>query len=210
MAVGAYAAYNLELRVPGMPLLASFVLGGLRRGGGRASCSACPACGCAASISPSPRWQPSSSCSGCFTKFGWFSNYSASGVISAPPLHIGRLDLNTPVGRYLLVLSIVTVLTIVAIRLVALAARPQLHRRARQRGRGPGHRRAGAAGEAAGLHDQLVLRRRRRRLVGFRLPAHDRAARLRPVALVPDPVHDHHRRHRQHSRRRSLVPPSSA
>src|SRR3954469_17504923 len=28
MAVGAYAAYNLELRVPGMPLLLSFLLGG--------------------------------------------------------------------------------------------------------------------------------------------------------------------------------------
>ena len=54
----------------------------------------------------------------CFTKFGWFSNYSASGVISAPPLQLGGLDLNTPVGRYLLVLSIVSVLTVLAIRLV--------------------------------------------------------------------------------------------
>src|SRR5476649_3088342 len=29
MAVGAYAAYNLQLRVPGLPLLVSFALGGV-------------------------------------------------------------------------------------------------------------------------------------------------------------------------------------
>lgn len=117
MAVGAYAAYNLELRVPGMPLVASFLLGGLT----------------AASVGlvfgvPSLRlrgfylavstlaaqfflqWS--------FTKFGWFSNYSASGVISTPPLHVAGIDLNNPVGRYLLVLSIVAVLTVLAVRLV--------------------------------------------------------------------------------------------
>ena len=40
MAVGAYAAYNFQLRVPGMPLLVRFVLGGLWRRWS-ASCSAC-------------------------------------------------------------------------------------------------------------------------------------------------------------------------
>ena len=118
MAVGAYAAYNLELRVPGMPLIASFLLGGL----------VAAAVGLVFGV-PSLRlrgfYLAVSTLAAQFflpwllTKFAWFSNYSASGVISAPPLHIGTLDLNTPVGRYLLVLSIVTVLTVVAVRLVA-------------------------------------------------------------------------------------------
>lgn len=118
MAVGAYAAYNLELRVPGLPLLASFFLGGLVAAG----------VGLVFGV-PSLRlrgfYLAVSTLAAQFflqwslTKFGWFSNYSASGVISAPPLQIGGLDLNTPIGRYLLVLSIVTVLTIVAIRLVS-------------------------------------------------------------------------------------------
>src|SRR5689334_23566763 len=117
MAVGAYAAYNLELRVPGLPLLASFLLGGL-----------------AAAVVGLAFGTPSLRLRGfylavstlaaqfflpwCFTNFGWFSNYSPSGVISAPPLSVAGLDLNTPAGRYLLVLSIVTALTIVAVRLV--------------------------------------------------------------------------------------------
>lgn len=118
MAVGAYAAYNLELRVPGMPLIASFLLGGL----------VAAAVGLVFGV-PSLRlrgfYLAVSTLAAQFflpwllTKFGWFSNYSASGVISAPPLHLGPLDLNTPVSRYLLVLSIVTVLTVVAARLVA-------------------------------------------------------------------------------------------
>ena len=118
MAVGAYAAYNLELRVPGLPLLASFFLGGLVAAG----------VGLVFGV-PSLRlrgfYLAVSTLAAQFflqwslTKFGWFSNYSASGVISAPPLRIGGLDLNSPIGRYLLVLSIVAVLTIVAIRVVA-------------------------------------------------------------------------------------------
>lgn len=117
MAVGAYAAYNLELRVPGMPLIASFLLGGL----------VAAVVGLMFGV-PSLRlrgfYLAVSTLAAQFflpwllTKFGWFSNYSASGVISAPPLHISPLDLNTPVSRYLLVLSIVTVLTVVAVRLV--------------------------------------------------------------------------------------------
>ena len=63
MAVGAFASYNFMLRVPGMPMLLAFVLGGLWRRWW-ASCSACRPCASAASIWPRPRWRRSSSSSG--------------------------------------------------------------------------------------------------------------------------------------------------
>jgi branched-chain amino acid transport system permease protein len=48
------------------------------------------------------------------TKFGWFSNHSASGVISAPRLLVLGHDFGTPRGRYLLTLTVVIALTWVA------------------------------------------------------------------------------------------------
>src|SRR5579862_7450485 len=83
MAVGAFAAYNFALRIPGLPLLASFALGGLTAA----------AVGVVFGL-PSLRikgfylivstlaaqffveWT--------FTKVSWFSNDNASGVITAP------------------------------------------------------------------------------------------------------------------------------
>jgi branched-chain amino acid transport system permease protein len=44
------------------------------------------------------------------TRLSWFSNNSASGVISAPRLEILGVDLNSPVGRYLLTLGVVVAL----------------------------------------------------------------------------------------------------
>ncbi|KAF1019178.1 MAG: hypothetical protein GAK30_03265 [Paracidovorax wautersii] len=63
MAVGAFAAYNFNLRLPGLPLLASIALAGLAARPS-AWCLACPACGCVASIWRCPRWPRSSLCSG--------------------------------------------------------------------------------------------------------------------------------------------------
>ena len=117
MAVGAFATYNFQLRVPGIPLLASIALGGL----------SAAAVGVVFGL-PSLRikgfylivstlaaqffveW--------AFTKFGWFSNYNASGVISAPPLVILGHDFATPSGRYVLTLAIVVALTVAAANLV--------------------------------------------------------------------------------------------
>ena len=117
MAVGAFATYNLELRVPGLPLLASLALGGLIAAG----------FGVVIGL-------PSLRIKGFYvlvstlfaqffvewalTKFGWFSNHDASGVISAPPLVIAGLDFGSPAGRYQLTLAIVVVLTVAAARLV--------------------------------------------------------------------------------------------
>ena len=85
MAVGAFAAYNFQLRVPGMPLLVSFALGGLTAA----------AVGVLFGL-PSLRikgfYLIVSTLAAQFfvewalTKFGWFSNHNPSGVITAPPL----------------------------------------------------------------------------------------------------------------------------
>jgi len=117
MAVGAFASYNFLLRVPHLPLLAAFALGGLTAAG----------VGVVFGL-PSLRikgfYLIVSTLAAQFfvewalTKFGWFSNHNASGVISAPPLVVLGQDLSSPRGRYLLTLSIVVALTIAARNLV--------------------------------------------------------------------------------------------
>ncbi len=117
MAVGAFAAYNFVLRVPGIPLLVAFVLAGL----------------CAALVGiafglPSLRikgfYLAVATLAAQFfvvwalTKFGWFSNYSSSGVIDAQKMTILGYSFETPAAKYLLVLSIVTLLALAAKNMV--------------------------------------------------------------------------------------------
>ena len=117
MAVGAVAAYNFQLRIPGMPILLSFVLGG----------------GTAALVGilfglPSLRikgfYLAVATLAAQFfipwlvTKVGWFSNYSASGVITAQPIVIFGQALDTPREKYLLVLCIVALMALLAKNLV--------------------------------------------------------------------------------------------
>ena len=52
------------------------------------------------------------------TKFSWFSNDSASGVIDAPQLSVAGFVFDGPVGRYYFSLTVVAVLTLLAYRLV--------------------------------------------------------------------------------------------
>ena len=117
MAVGAFSAYNFVLRVPGLPLLAAFILGGL----------------CAAAVGivfglPSLRvrgfYLAASTLATQFfvvwalTKVRWFTNYSSSGVITAQKMQILGVDFDTPLSKYLLVLSIVSVLALLAKNMV--------------------------------------------------------------------------------------------
>jgi len=117
MAVGAFGAYNFMLRIPGIPLLASFVLGGL----------------CAAAVGllfglPSLRvrgfYLAASTLATQFfvvwalTKVRWFTNYSSSGVITAQKMQILGVDFDTPVTKYLLVLVIVSALGLLAKNMV--------------------------------------------------------------------------------------------
>jgi branched-chain amino acid transport system permease protein len=117
MAVGAFAAYNFILRVPGIPLLVAFGLAGI----------------CAALVGivfglPSLRikgfYLAVATLAAQFfvvwalTKFSWFSNYSTSGVINAQKMTILGYSFDSPVAKYLLVLSIVTALALAAKNMV--------------------------------------------------------------------------------------------
>jgi len=120
MAVGAVAAYNFELRVPGLPLLASFILAGL-----------------AAALVGVAFGLPSLRIKGFYlavatlaaqffipwllVKVSWFSNYSASGVITAQPMAIAGYVFDSPVEKYLLVLSIVALLALAAKNIIRSA-----------------------------------------------------------------------------------------
>ena len=121
MAVGAFAAYNFVLRVPGMPILVAFVLAGV----------------CAALVGivfglPSLRikgfYLAVATLAAQFfvvwalTKFAWFSNYSTSGVISAQKMSILGYTFESPAAKYLLTLSVVAVLALAAKNMVRSSA----------------------------------------------------------------------------------------
>ncbi len=117
MAVGAFASYNFMLRVPGMPVLLAFVLGGV----------------CAAIVGilfglPSLRirgfYLAASTLATqffvvwCLTKVPWFTNNSSSGVITAQQVEILGYKFVTPQDKYLLVLGIVCVMALMAKNMV--------------------------------------------------------------------------------------------
>jgi branched-chain amino acid transport system permease protein len=118
MAVGAFAAYNFNLRVPGLPLIVSLFLAGVTAA----------AFGILFGL-PSLRlrgfYLAVSTLAAQFfvkwalTRFGWLSNYNSSGVIDAPSLTLLGLRFDGPLGRYLFALTIVVAVTAFAARLVA-------------------------------------------------------------------------------------------
>ncbi|RLU07918.1 branched-chain amino acid ABC transporter permease [Pseudomonas prosekii] len=117
MAVGAFATYGFLLRLPELGLPVALLGGGL-----------------ISAVVGYVFGLPSSRIKGfylmvttlaaqfflewLFVKFPWFYNYGSSGTISAPKLALFGHDLNTPVGRYLLTLTTVLLLTWVALNLV--------------------------------------------------------------------------------------------
>ena len=52
------------------------------------------------------------------TKYGWFSNNNASGVIDAPPIVVAGFAFDTPALRYVFALTVVAILTALVWRLV--------------------------------------------------------------------------------------------
>ncbi|MBV8698606.1 branched-chain amino acid ABC transporter permease [Bradyrhizobium sp.] len=117
LAVGAYAAYNFSLRLPALPLLLDLVLAG----------TIAAAVGIMFGL-PSLRlrgfYLAVSTLAAQFfvqwalTKFGWFSNDNPSGVIDAPVLRIGSVTFTSAAGRYLFSLGVVTVATLLTLRLL--------------------------------------------------------------------------------------------
>ncbi|SHH43082.1 branched-chain amino acid ABC transporter permease [Massilia sp. CF038] len=113
MAVGAFASFNFVARIPGLPMLLAFVLGGL----------------CAAMVGiafglPSLRirgfYLAASTLATqffvvwCLTKIPYLTNYSSSGVITAQKIVILGYLFDTPVSKYMLVLAIVAVMALMA------------------------------------------------------------------------------------------------
>src|SRR5437867_2854936 len=113
MAVGAYAAYNFQVRIEGMPLLVSILLGG----------------GCATLIGvlfgiPSLRikglylavatlaaqfftdW--------AFLRIKWFTNDSASGSVNVANLQVFGVPVETPAQKYLFCLGLVVLFALLA------------------------------------------------------------------------------------------------
>jgi len=117
MAVGAFAAYNFMLREPGMPVLLAFVLAGL----------SAAAVGIVFGL-PSLRikgfYLAVATLAAQFfivwalTKFGWFSNYSSSGVINAQKVTILGYTFDSPLSKYLLTLAIVALMALAAKNMV--------------------------------------------------------------------------------------------
>ncbi len=199
MAVGAVTAYNFELRVPGMPLLVSFAFGGV-----------------AAALVGIAFGLPSLRIKGFYLavatlaaqffipwlliKVSWFSNHSASGVITAQPMEILGYVFETPAQRYLLVLAIVARARAGRQEPGAQPRRPLLDGGARHGCGRRGDRHTHHAREADRLRGELLLLRRGGRPLRLRLPGYGGARGPQSGSVVPHPVHGHHRRGRQHPR----------
>ena len=117
MAVGAYAAYNFQIRVPNIPIIFSFIGGGL----------IAAAVGVLFGL-PSLRirgfYLAVATLAAQFfipwllIKVEWFSNYNPSGVITTPPVTFFGFIIDTPVSKYIFILVIVILLTILAKNLI--------------------------------------------------------------------------------------------
>jgi len=117
MAVGAYAAFNFFVRIPGIPLLLALVLGGL--------CS---------SVFGILFGLPSLRVKGLylavatlaaqffsdwmFLRIKWFTNDAPSGSVSVSGLQFLGLPIESPISKYILCLSILVVMALLAKNLV--------------------------------------------------------------------------------------------
>src|SRR6476620_6147396 len=111
MAVGAFAAYNLMLRVPGMPIIGAFALGGV-----------------VAALVGILFGLPSLRIKGfylavatlaaqfflewAFIRVPWVTHYSASGIVTLPAIVIAGIEIKSSISRYLFTLFIVTILAV--------------------------------------------------------------------------------------------------
>ncbi len=117
MAVGAFASWNFVARIPGIPMLLAFVLGGL----------------CAAMVGiafglPSLRirgfYLAASTLATqffvvwCLTKIPYLTGNSSSGVITAQQINIFGYAFDTPAAKYMLVLAIVALMALLAKNMV--------------------------------------------------------------------------------------------
>jgi branched-chain amino acid transport system permease protein len=113
MAIGAFMAYNAQIRIPHIPFPASFIVGGL----------SAAAVGVVFGL-PSLRIKglylavATLACQffvlWAINRIGWLSNYSSSGVITAPRMELFGYPIEHAEGKYLVTLSIVVVMALLA------------------------------------------------------------------------------------------------
>lgn len=117
MAIGAFAAYNLNLRIPGLPLIASFILAGVIAAGfGVVFCL--PGLRLRGFYLALSTLAAQFFVQWALTNWGWLSNYSASGVVDAPPLSFFGYVIHSQGQAYLASLFIVALITYLTARLV--------------------------------------------------------------------------------------------
>ncbi|MGK2901018.1 MAG: branched-chain amino acid ABC transporter permease [Burkholderiaceae bacterium] len=117
MAIGAYAAYNFQARIPGMPLIAALLLGGV--------CST--VVGVLFGI-PSLRIKglylavatlaAQFFADWAFLRIKWFTNDSSSGSVSVAGLNVFGVPVESPVQKYLLCLGFLVLFALLAKNLV--------------------------------------------------------------------------------------------
>lgn len=116
MAVGAFACFNLMLRVDGMPFLLALPLSGVIAGlvGMLFGLPSLRVRGIYLAVATLAAqffivW--------VIDKFGWFKNYDTSGIITAQDMVILGHAFTSPAEKYLVVLGVVTVMTWLAINM---------------------------------------------------------------------------------------------
>ncbi len=117
MSVGAYAAYNLALRVPQLNFLVVLILAGLIAAlvGLLFGIPSLRIRGLYLAVATLAAqffmdWT--------FARVKWFTNYAPSGSVSTATINIFGWDVDTPVRKYLFLLAVVTVFALVAKNLV--------------------------------------------------------------------------------------------
>ncbi len=117
MAIGAYIAYNAFVRIPGMPVLLAFLIGGVAAMGfgiafGLPSLRIRGLYLAVATLAAQffADW--------VFARIPWFTNDAPSGSVSVPPLSVFGLPVVSPQQKYLFCLAIVTVMALAAKNLV--------------------------------------------------------------------------------------------
>src|SRR5262244_2385021 len=113
MAVGAYAAYNLALRVPDLNLIIVFILAGAI-----AMLFGLPSLRIKGFYLAVATLAAQFFLEWTFARVKWFTNYAPSGSVAIGRIELFGLPIDTPAQRYLLVLAIVTVLALAATNLV--------------------------------------------------------------------------------------------
>jgi len=117
MAAGAFACFNLILRIPDLPFIGALIISGL----------IAAAFGVLFGL-PSLRVRGiylmvATLASQFFIvwmidKFGWFKNYDTSGIITAQNIEIFGKSFTSPINMYYVVLVVVAVLTLLAMNMV--------------------------------------------------------------------------------------------